>query len=296
MKKQRFGIVGTNFISDRFVEAVNDTSSCEAVAVYSRNQATADAFCAKHSIKQGFTSYIEMLRSDIDAVYIASPTYCHSSQAILAMNMGKDVLCEKMLAHNSAAALEMIKVAKDTGRVLLEATRPLFDPSFSLIKDATNKIGRVRRVDLGYSQYSSRYDKFKSGEVLNAFDPAIANSALADIGIYPLELCLALFGKPEKTSGDAVFLDNGFLASGVITLKYPDMLATVTYSKIADGFTPSVIEGECGSVIIDGVNKTKSITLCMRGGKVEKIDYTPKENNMSYEIEAFARKIGRAHV
>ena len=195
------------------------------------------------------------------------------------------------MSHSYSALRDMLSTAKRCGKVLLEATRPLFDPSFELIRTAVAKIGRVRRVHFGYSQYSSRYDKFKAGEILNAFNPEIGNSALADIGIYPLELCIALFGKPIDVKSSGVFLDNGFLAAGEIMLGYTDAVASVTYSKVQDEFVPSVIEGELGSVIIEGVNKTSSVTLATRGGERIALPYERRANNMNYETEAFIRMV-----
>ena len=66
-----------------------------------------------------------------------------------------------------------------------EAMRPAFDPVADIISSEISKLGAIRHAHLEYCQYSSRYDRFKSGEVLNAFDPQICNSALADIGNTP---------------------------------------------------------------------------------------------------------------
>ena len=51
------------------------------------------------------------------------------------------------------------------------------------------------------------------------------NTALADIGIYPLHVCTLLFGVPSSVGARSLFLENGFEAMGNITLSYGDMLA-----------------------------------------------------------------------
>ena len=74
MDKVRFGVVGTNFISDWVIAGARQDERFELVAVYSRTQETADAFASKHNIPYTFTSLEEMAKSPlIDAVYIASP-------------------------------------------------------------------------------------------------------------------------------------------------------------------------------------------------------------------------------
>ena len=292
MTKIRFAIVGTNFISDRFVEAARASSSAEIVAVYSRKLDTGRHFADKYGIKKVYSDYTAMLSdANVDAVYIASPTFCHNEQAEAALTAGKHVLCEKMITTTEAEIASLIALAKERRLVLLEAMRPDFDPAFDALRSALDKIGKIRRATLEFCQYSSRYGKFLAGEVLNAFDPKLKNSALADIGIYPLHLAVSLFGRPQKLTASSVFLDNGFEGAGSITLDYGDKLCQVIYSKITDSVNPSVIEGEHGSVTIDKINSPTRITLRLRGEAAVDLPLTPVSNNMVYEVEAFSRMV-----
>lgn len=292
MKKPNVCVIGTNFISDRFADAVIESGALELYAVYSRSLDTGKAFADKYGIKAVYDSLDKMLSdSDIDAVYVASPTFLHAEQSIAAARAKKHVLCEKMIAVNHSEFSAMKKAAEDAGVVLLEAMRPDFDGVFDLIKNELPKIGKVRRVSFDYCQYSSRYDKFKAGTVLNAFNPKMKNSALADIGIYPLHMCVSLFGEPKNISSTSVFLENGFEGAGSLVLDYEDKIALINYSKISDNFSLSVIEGECGSVIIDKFNPPSKITVRMRSGEEYELAYTPVKNNMVFEVKAFADMI-----
>jgi len=51
---------------------------------------------------------------DVDLVDICTPTPLHPSQAIAALRAGKHVLCEKPLARTSAAAREILSVARSS--------------------------------------------------------------------------------------------------------------------------------------------------------------------------------------
>lgn len=291
--KIRFATVGTNFISDRFAEALALSDGAELAAVYSRKFDTGAAFAQKYGVKTVYTDYMTLLGDEgIDAVYIASPNVCHSEQASLALESGKHVLCEKAIASDLPGFLRQRRAQERSGRVLLEAMRPDFDPALEVIRSAMSRIGRIRRVKLEYCQYSSRYDRFKRGEVLNAFDPKLKNSALADIGIYPLHACIALFGAPSAVDAHSLFLDNGFEGMGNIYLSYSGMSANIIYSKITDSVNPSVIEGEDGSVTFDKINSPSKIILHMRGAEPAVLDYSPVPNNMIYEIDAFCKAIG----
>ncbi|MBR5242031.1 MAG: Gfo/Idh/MocA family oxidoreductase [Clostridia bacterium] len=294
--KISFGIIGTNFISDWFVSATKRTECATVSAVYSRTKERGEAFAKSNSIEKVYTSLSEMLSDDeIDAVYVASPTFLHKEHTISALRAGKHVLCEKMIAIDCGELSEMTRAAKKAGKVLLEAMRPDFDGAVELIRAELDKIGPVRRVSLDYCQYSSRYDKFKSGEVLNAFNPKMKNSALADIGIYPLHTCINLFGEPSSVAARSIFLENGFEAAGSVVMSYPGMLATVNYSKITDNASPSVIEGERGTILIDRINGTDNITVKLRTGESFRLDYRACPNNMHLEVIAFCDMIqGRA--
>lgn len=284
----KIAIVGTNFISDNFSIAASEVDGVELYAVYSRKLDTGRTFAAKYGIKKVYNDYSEMLSdTEIDAVYVASPNCLHPEHTVRALEAGKHVLCEKMLAPTYPEYLEMKATAERTGRVLLEAMRPTHDPFYDVLKQNLPRIGKVRRAHLEFCQYSSRYDRFKSGILTNAFDPTMKNSALADIGIYPVSVALMLFGEPIASVGSSVFLSNGFEGAGSIILTYPDKLVSVAYSKISDSTTPSIIEGELGSIHIDKLSAPTRMTLILRGERPAVIPTSSPDNNMIYEIRTF---------
>lgn len=288
----RLGIVGTNFISDWLMEAA---AQCKdeilPVAVYSRTEEKGAAFAKKHGLPYVFTDYDAFVKSaEIDAVYIASPNICHAPQSILAMQNAKHVLCEKAICEDSDALAKMIAVAKENGCVLLEAMRPVFDPFLDTVKKEMQKIGKVRRVILDYCQYSSRYDRFRGGIIENAFDPTLANAAVMDIGIYPLHICASLFGAPKRISSMSTILENGFEGAGHVLLDYGDRKAEISYSKITESITPSVIMGEDGAIAFGKLNAPPYIHRYLRVNKWQKeiLPFTPAKNNMVFELLAFA--------
>ena len=70
--KVRFGVVGTNFITDWVIAGARLDERFELVAVYSRKQETADAFAAKHQIPYTFTSLEEMAKDLGVSKYVLS--------------------------------------------------------------------------------------------------------------------------------------------------------------------------------------------------------------------------------
>lgn len=289
MFKLRFGIIGTNIIVDKIIEAAQLDERFELVAVYSRTQEQANIFAEKHHIPYTFTSLEEMAESNlIDAVYIASPNAFHSRQSILFMQHGTHVLCEKPFASNEKEVREMIGAARQNDVLLMEAMKPTLTPNFKAVIDNIEKLGTIRRYFSCYCQYSSRYDKLKGGEVLNAFKPELSNGAVMDLGIYTIYPMVVLFGKPSKIDVTGLLLSTGVDGQGAVNFEFGnDMNATVLYSKIADSYLPTEIQGEEGTMTLDRINIINEVSLKYRNGKTENLTVPNNPNDYYYEISEF---------
>jgi len=285
----RFGIIGTNWITERFIQAAEETEQFALTAVYSRTEEKGKAFAAKYnSNPEVFTDLEKMVSSDlVDAVYIASPNSYHAEQAILCMSHGKHVLCEKPFASNVEETQRMIRAAKENDVLLMEAMKSTLMPNFRVITNNLYKIGRVRRYFASYCQYSSRYDAFKQGTVLNAFNPVYSNGSLMDLGIYCLYPMVTLFGKPESLQATGIMLSSGVDGEGSILMRYEDMDAVVMHSKIADSYAPTEIQGENGTLIIDKINQPYDVKIMYRDGTVEDLRQPQMQESMFYEAREF---------
>ncbi len=293
----RFATIGTNFITDTFIEAAG---ACEALTyevAYSRDGQKAQAYAREKGARRWCDS-LEALAADpeVDAVYIASPNSLHHAQAAMMLASGKHVLCEKTITSNSRELSHLMDLAKANQVVLLEGMRSVHDPGFQALVDALPHLGTLRRVSFQYCQYSSRYDKFKEGIVENAFNPALSNGALMDIGVYCVHPLVALFGEPESILSDVLFLHNGVDGAGTILAHYPGMQAELTYAKIADGRIPSQIQGEAGTMTIENIAIPKRLTIHYRDGRKEEIILPKEKNNMVHEVRVWAALIAQGAV
>ena len=288
MNRLRFGVVGTNFISDWVIAGGRQDERFELYAVCSRTQETADAFAAKHGISHTFTSLEAMAASPyVDAVYIATPNVLHAPQSILCMEHGKHVLCEKAFASNAREAKEMIDTARKNKVALMEAMKPTLTPNFLAARDALDRIGAVRRYFSCYCQYSSRYDKFREGVVLNAFRPELSNGALPDIGVYTIYPMVVMFGKPQTIKAAGFKLSSGVDGEGSVVFSYPTMDAAVLYSKIANSSLPTEIQGEDGNIVFDRINIISDVNLHNRNGQKEILSCPASHNEYYYEVKEF---------
>lgn len=287
-----FGVVGTNWITEAFMQAARETGEVEIAAVYSRTEERAAEFAEKHAIPYAYSDLEEMARSEhVDAVYIASPNSFHAEHAIRCMKHGKHVLCEKPIASNARELERMTDAAAAYDVLLMEAVKSTHMPAFQAIREHLPKIGAVRRYMASFCQYSSRYDAYKQGKVLNAFNPEYSNGALMDLGVYCLYPMAVLFGSPERVQANAVLLESGVDGEGSILMSYAGMEAVVMYSKITSSSLPSEIQGENGSLIIDKISEPQTIQIRYRDGSVEDLSIPVSGHTMAGEVRAFARAV-----
>ncbi len=294
IKPVKFGVIGTSKITEWFLKGASKVEGFELTAVYSRNKENGITFAKKYGVEAVFTDLEEMAKSPlIDGVYIASPNALHGEQAILFLKNKKHVLCEKAFASNTKQVINMIEAARENDVVLMEAMKTTLLPNFKVVKDNLHRIGEVRRYFASYCQYSSRYDKYKEGIVLNAFKPELSNGALMDIGVYCIHPMVNLFGRPNEIKANSVFLDSGVDGEGSALFKYDDMDAVVMYSKIANSYLPSEIQGEDGSIIIDRIGNFERVRIRFRNGSEEDLSIHHITEDMCYEVQEFIDLINK---
>lgn len=301
----RFGIIGTNFITDWFMAGASHDPRFALTAVYSRREETARQFIDKCRTLYGpkignieiFTDMASFVASDsYDAAYVASPNLLHHSQTISLIHSGKHVLCEKPMGTNLAQTREMAEAAISGRVVLMEALKTTLMPNFAAVRDNLDRIGTIRRYFSQYCQYSSRYDKLKEGVVLNAFDPRMAGGALLDLGIYCIYPLVALLGRPLTVLSDGLLLDSGVDGQGSLICGYDGFDAVIMYSKISDSALPSEIQGELGSIVIERINNFPSVKICWRDGRQEDISRPTCEDNMYHEVAEFLDLVERSRM
>lgn len=294
----RIGIIGSNFITETFMHAARQVDTVEVTALYSRTEERAKAYASAQGIPHTFTDIETMAQSDlIDAIYIASPNSLHAEYAITFMKHGKHVLCEKPMASNAAEVKAMFEAAQVNKVLLMEAMKSTVMPNFEAVRENLRKIGKVRTFFASFCQYSSRYDKYKEGEVLNAFLPELSNGSLMDIGTYCIYPLVVLFGKPDSVKASAVMLESGVDGKGSLILNYGDMEAVLLHSKISNSSMPTEIQGEEGNMIIERISQPASVRIQYRDGRTEENISRPQgDNSMIYEIQAFADLIKRGEL
>lgn len=289
----RFGTIGSGWIADEYIHGAKDSGLWELTAVYSRTQERAAAYAKQHGAKHAFTNLEEMAASDVlDAVYIASPNAFHYEQAKLFLEHGKHVICEKPLCAQARKVRELQQIAKNRGLVYLEAIMFLHLPQRKLLEDALGQLGQITLVKLDFCQRSSKLDRYLEGELPNIFNPAMETGALMDLGVYCVYPALALFGEPESFTVEPQMMESGADGAGIVTMRYPDKLVTLTYSKLGQAGANSDFQGTNGTLSVESISRIAGLSLWRKDGTTEQLyGDDEKYKLMGWEAKDFYRYI-----
>ncbi|MBR4903098.1 MAG: Gfo/Idh/MocA family oxidoreductase [Selenomonadaceae bacterium] len=287
----KISILGTGKIIPEAVAAIQASKKFHVANIWARphSRDKAAALAEQFTIDKFTVDLDEILNDNaIDFVYIGLVNSVHYDYAKRFLDAGKNVIVEKPFTTDAAQAQELIDLALSKKLYLFEAVTTLHQPNFYVIRNAVKKIGEIKIVLCNFSQYSSRYDAYKRGEVAPAFDPKCNGGALRDINIYNLNFVVGLFGMPKKISYVANYGFNGVDTSGIVSLEYENFLAQCIAAK--DSASPSFlsIQGDGGYILAHGTpNELNSFDLAIRGEEVQKFALNKFKHRMIHEFVDF---------
>ncbi len=283
MKNYRWGIIGPGKIAAKFAVALPLAGRASLGAVASRDEDRAKEFAGKSGAARYYTRYEELAADpDIDAVYIATPHGFHAEHAILCLQHGKAVLCEKPMALSARQVEKMIAAARDNKAFLMEAmwTRflPVIEKVLELIRDG--RLGTVKQVRGDFGFYAS----FNPAGRL--YDLRLGGGSLLDIGIYPLFLCLLLLGEPDSIHAAGHLSPTGSDETCQAILSYRDGRSALISSTLAcQTAITAEINGTEGMIQLPTPwYKNDKLTLVRPGEEPQLISVEPMVNGFEYQI------------
>ncbi|MBK7228313.1 MAG: Gfo/Idh/MocA family oxidoreductase [Ignavibacteriales bacterium] len=197
-KKIKWGIAGCGrFAENSLLPAVRLMRRSSVTALYSRDLNRAKSLADKFGVQNTFDSYEEFLKSDIDAVFVASSNVHHYEQVIKAAKAGKNILCEKPLAITSQQAEEMVKVCKENNVLLavnyVHRFHPLVLKAKELIVD--QRLGKLVSINVHFNIDFPPDNNFRFKKDLSG------GGALRDIGTHMIDLLRYFGGEIESIDG-----------------------------------------------------------------------------------------------
>ncbi|MFC6201159.1 Gfo/Idh/MocA family protein [Lactiplantibacillus nangangensis] len=289
----KLGIIGTNWITQQFIDAAHESGEWQLTTVYSRHLARAREFATLNHATETFDDLDQFYsQGSFDAVYIASPNSLHFEQAKLALAHEKHVIVEKPAVANQAEFEQLDECLRQHPDCLLfEAARQIHEVNFKRIQAQLAKMPRIQGATLTYMKYSSRYDAVLAGEEPNIFSLKFAGGALQDLGVYLAYDAVGWFGMPDEVAYYPTLIRTKVDGKGVAVLRYPSFTVTLNVGKTSNSFLPSEINGLRDTIVMDNAAELGQVSYHDDQGTVQSIGVKPDKNPMLAEARDFAAVI-----
>lgn len=151
----KWGIASAALISHDFVNAMAtlNPGEHEIVAIGARTLARAQEFANRYGIPKAYGSYLEIAQDpNVEIAYVAMLNREHFDVAMMMLQHGKHVLCEKPMCMNEKQSKRLIEFAEQKKLFLMEAIWSRFFPSYQYIRQQikSGNLGEVLSVDVTF--------------------------------------------------------------------------------------------------------------------------------------------------
>ncbi|KAK3724205.1 hypothetical protein LTR37_001330 [Vermiconidia calcicola] len=195
----KWGILATGGIAESFGRDLsvnpetrerNDIEHVVVAAASSTSADRAQAYLKEVSAPdsaKAYGSYKELVSDlNVDIIYVATPHSHHYQNVMLALEAGKNVLCEKALTVNAAQTEALIKKAREEDLFFMEAVWTRYFP-ISIYARETASSGTLGTVERTFADLAFSMPPETSFDPKNRMvNPDLAGGALLDLGIYAL--------------------------------------------------------------------------------------------------------------
>lgn len=249
MPHLRLGILGAARIAERnMLPAIAATPDVELVAIASRDLDRAARLAATFGGEARSNYQAVIGDPEIDAVYVPLPIGLHRMWAGAALEAGKHVLCEKSLAGNYAHARELVELARQKSRVLVENFMCETHPQNLRARDAvrSGELGAVGHLALSFG-----FPAFPPDDQRNSRE--LEGGALNDAGAYCVDMAqFYLDAVPEAVFASGHWNGADVDQRGSATLVFPGGVeAHLAYGFGLDYRNEVRIWGATGQLTID---------------------------------------------
>jgi scyllo-inositol 2-dehydrogenase (NADP+) len=176
----------------------------------------------------------DLLRSGVNAVYIASPHSLHYHQTMLCIGNSIPVLCERPLADSSWQVADLIRLSEHYNTFFMEALwirfMPLVKKVLSII--SSGLIGTVTSLRASVH--------YKAEEMVLPESSDVGGGALTELGTFPVFLSCLFLGQPSHIKATGKLARSG---------EDEDFSAFLSYDRGQHAFIEASILDEMDSFI-----------------------------------------------
>lgn len=198
MKKLKIAVIGVGNISECHISAYLANPNVELYAFCDIDPVRLKEKGERYGISRLYTSEAEMLRElpELDAVSVCVWNCNHAQCAIMALEAGKNVLCEKPMATSAAEAEKMLEAAKRSGKLLQIGFVCRFGRDCAVIEDLRDQdfFGELYYAKATYLRRHGNPGGWFCDKSRSAGGPLI------DLGVHVIDLTRYLMGNPRPVS------------------------------------------------------------------------------------------------
>lgn len=290
----KIGILGCGKIAQvRHIPEYADNKDCELYGFYNPTRSRAEDMAKKYGGKVFDTPEALLADPEIDAVSVCAANYAHAELTIKALRAGKHVLCEKPMAVTLADCEEMVRAAKESGKLLMIGQNQRLTKAHLLSRQMVmdGVIGKVISFRTSFGHGGPETWSIKPGKDTWFFDKKkAAMGAMADLGIHKTDLIQFLLGQKvvataamlttlDKRGADDELIgvdDNAICIYKMSSGTVGTMTASWTYYAAEDNST--VLYGTEGELRIYD-DPAHSVVLRRKNGEVETFDVEQIQTN-----------------
>ncbi|MBQ8525388.1 MAG: Gfo/Idh/MocA family oxidoreductase [Clostridia bacterium] len=308
----KWGVIGCGGIADRrTIPGMMLADNAELVAVMDANSEAANNVAEKYGAKYAFDNIADLLNlKEIQAVYIASPVFCHKEQCYAAADAGKHILLEKPMGLTTAEAKEIDDYCHSNGVMLGVGFMMRFHSYHQKMRELIAK-GRLGEIVSARAQLTCWYPEIEN--CWRQDSKLSGGGAMMDMGIHCIDLIRYITGLEishvtgmvgnqifkynAEDAGAAVFkLENGALCYVDANFNIPDAAAKCKlefYGTKGSIFAEGTIsQAEGGRIEVLCVDDAGGYDAGQTREEIRPVEVNVQFGNMyTKEIEGFGRAI-----
>jgi predicted dehydrogenase len=280
----KWGILGCGRIAHLFAQGLGVLNNAVLYAVASKTAGRAENFAKSYNALVYYDNYEELVKNpEVDVIYIATTHNFHYENAMLCLNHGKHVLCEKAFTINARQAEQLVKTAREKRLFLMEAMWTRFFPCIKELNRLLDKgtIGEIQmlRADFGFSRGLDPKER--------KMNPYLGGGALLDLGIYPISYARMIFKKaPSKIYSSAWLGETGVDQQSAYLFEYSSGQQALLFSSfISEVPHEAMIVGTKGHIKLQDFFHPSSMTIKMNDGKEWTVEKEYESTGYNYEAQ-----------
>lgn len=249
MSPLRWGIVSAGTIAHDFVCAVSTLPETDhkVVAVAARGLENVKKFAESHGIPAFYVGY-EALAKDpkVDIVYIGTVNTVHYEVAMMMLDAGKHILCEKPLCMNEGQSKALLDYAREKKLFCMEAIWSRFFPAYSHLRERIRQdnLGDIKQVNVELGFPISKVERIRMRH--------LGGGTVLDLGVYNVQLALWVFQDfPDEVVAEGKLNEEHVDIETNVKLHFPNGgVATMKTSGVKQLSNKAVITGTEGKITL----------------------------------------------